>query len=106
MQKSASIRDAREGAAPGTRAKRLYRILYDSEGTNELPGDRISTEKQVKTMDVQGNNVWNAFGETFNFYWEQYNRNSIDDFGMSMVGSIHFDDELVTTLPCINVFPC
>lgn len=106
LEKAASIRAAREGAVPpttATRPKRLYRVLYDSEHTDELPGNRISTEKQVGTMDVPGTNVWDAFGKTFEFFYEKFGRNSIDDLGMSMVGSIHYDDEEVNLLFCLSL---
>ena len=33
------------------------------------------------------------FGNTFNFYNTVLARNSIDNKGMSLIGSIHFDDE-------------
>ena len=98
IEKSASIRAAREGLVlptTRTRPKRLFRILYDSEHTDELPGDRIRSEKQIATMDVQASNVWHSFRKTFEFYYEVFGRNSIDDLGMSMVGSVHFDDEQV-----------
>jgi Thermolysin metallopeptidase, catalytic domain len=102
LEKSASIRASREGVVAPTaaapRPKRLFRVLYDSERTNELPGDRLRTEKQVATLDTQGTNVWNYFGKTFEFYYEKFHRNSIDDLGMSMVGSIHYDDEEVSHL--------
>lgn len=71
--------------------------LYVTEHTDELPGNRLRTEKQVVTMDEHGANVWNYFGKTFEFYYEIFGRDSIDDLGMSMVGSIHYDDEQVRT---------
>jgi hypothetical protein len=80
----------------GTRPKRLFRVLYDSEKTDELHGNRFRTGNQVVTLDTQGTNVWNYFGDTFSFYYEVFGRNSIDDLGMSMVGSIRFDDEQVS----------
>lgn len=101
IEKSSSIRAAREGFLPPTtttRSKRLFRVLYDSEHTDQLPGNRLRTEKQTTTMDVQGSNVWDSFGNTFEFFYGIFGRNSIDDLGMSMVGSVHFDDDLVGLL--------
>jgi hypothetical protein len=74
----------------------LIQSLQITEHTDELPGNRLQTEKKLGTLDVHGNNVWEYFGKTFEFYYEVFGRNSIDDLGMSMVGSIHFDDELVS----------
>jgi Zn-dependent metalloprotease len=72
--------------------------LQTTEHTDELPGNRLQTEKQLGTLDIHGNNVWEYFGKTFEFYYEVFGRNSIDDLGMSMVGSIHFDDEQVSSI--------
>jgi Thermolysin metallopeptidase, catalytic domain len=108
IEKSASIRATREGlvqtAAAATQPKRLFRIIYDSENTDELPGQRLRTEKQEVTLDTQGTQVWDYFGKTFEFYYEKFNRNSIDDLGMSMVGCIHYDDEVVSWLVASNAW--
>ena len=101
IEKSSSIRAAREVFQPPMttiQPKRPFRVLYDSEHTDELPGNRIRTEMQTTTMDIQASNVWDSFGNTFEFSYEVFGRNSIDDLGMSMVGSVHFDDELVGLL--------
>jgi Zn-dependent metalloprotease len=89
-----AIRAARGGADPAApTAKRLYRLIYDAEESNELPGNRVRKEGGVAVADVSSNEVYDYFKKSFDFYYEVFKRNSIDDLGMSLVGSVHFDDE-------------
>jgi Zn-dependent metalloprotease len=90
---SQAIRKARAGvsgdAAP---QRRLNRIIYDTEQSNDLPGDRVRKEGQVATQDISTNQVYDFFKNTYDFYFEVFNRDSIDNLGMSLIGSVHFDD--------------
>lgn len=93
IAQSEAIRKARAGTAVGTQPQRpLNRIIYDAENSNDLPGDRIGREADVKIQDVNANEVFNFFKKTYDFYFEVFHRNSIDDMGMSLIGSVHFDD--------------
>lgn len=90
---SHAIREARAGGATDTAPhKRLVRVIYDSEHTDDLPGDRIRREGQVATQDVSATEVYDDFKKTFDFYHQIFKRNSIDDLGMSLIGSVHYDD--------------
>lgn len=54
-----SLRAAREGIAgkAAAPAKRLNRVLYDSENSSEIPGDRIRKEGQETALDTEGTDV-------------------------------------------------
>ncbi|KAK5042866.1 hypothetical protein LTR84_012431 [Exophiala bonariae] len=69
-----------------------HRMIYDVEGTNRFPGNRIRYEGQVAIQDLSANQVYDFFKDIFDFYWHAYKRDSIDDHGMSLIGSIHVDD--------------
>lgn len=43
--------------------------------------------------DPSAQNVYKQFKQVFDFYHEVFHRNSIDDNGMNLVGSVHFDDD-------------
>ena len=96
LARSAAVREAREGGKASPEeiagAKHLYRVIYDSHETNHLPGTRVRREGQGPVQDENTNNVYDAFEKTFEFYNEVFGRNSIDDNGMNIVGSVHFDD--------------
>lgn len=90
---SQAIRTARAGLSPDAAPqRRLNRIIYDAEHRNDVPGDRVRKEGQVATRDVNANEVYDFFKKTYDFYFEAFKRDSIDDLGMSLIGSVHFDD--------------
>ncbi|KAF7855410.1 hypothetical protein EAF04_010153 [Stromatinia cepivora] len=73
----------------------VYRKIYNSAGTNEMKKVLIFEEAAkipFETMDWDAKNVYDYFGKTYEFYNEVFNRNSIDDRGLHMVGSVHYDD--------------
>ena len=93
LAQSEAIRAARAGVSIDAILRvRLNRTIYDAEHGNDLPGDRVRKEGQVAIQDVNVNEVYDFFKKTYDFYLEVFKRNSIDDHGMSLIGSIHYDD--------------
>jgi Zn-dependent metalloprotease len=37
--------------------------------------------------------AYGGFGATFDLYWDVYRRNSIDNNGMDLVGTVHYGDQ-------------
>jgi len=103
-----AIKDAdvsETAATADTSAMHLFRILYDSEGTNREPGKLLFYEGHVSAnADAYAKQVYDNFGSTFKFYSEIFNRNSIDDKGMNLIGSVHFDDDNGATKGYDNAF--
>jgi Zn-dependent metalloprotease len=67
-----------------------HRTIYDAHHTMELPGNLIRTEGAKPTGDVAADEAYDGLGATFDFYWEIYDRNSIDGEGLPLKASVHF----------------
>ncbi|KAG0281898.1 Translation initiation factor 3 subunit b, partial [Linnemannia gamsii] len=69
---------------------RLYREIFDAEYSHELPGLRILKEGQPAIQDSSADSVYDYFKNTFDLYYQVFNRNSLDDHGLTLKGSIHY----------------
>jgi Zn-dependent metalloprotease len=66
------------------------RSIYDADHTQDLPGNLARSEGQAAVSDNAVNQAYDGLGDTFNFYLNVYDRNSIDNAGMPLVASVHF----------------
>jgi Zn-dependent metalloprotease len=83
----------------------LFRILYDAKQRNREPGTKLFYEGHVPDdADPYAKQVYDNFGSTFKFYSEVLNRNSINDQGLNLIGSVHFDDDNGRTPGYDNAF--
>ncbi|MGH8607139.1 MAG: M4 family metallopeptidase [Gammaproteobacteria bacterium] len=69
------------------------RTIYDTQQTQTLPGRVVRTEGSRASKDVAVNEAYNGLGATFDFFWEVYARNSIDDEGMPLNATVHFNQD-------------
>lgn len=69
------------------------RTIYDTQNTQTLPGRVARTEGSRRSKDVAVNEAYDGLGATFDFFWEVYGRNSIDDEGMPLNATVHFNEE-------------
>jgi Zn-dependent metalloprotease len=68
-----------------------HRLIYDqAEGEQQQLGTLARSEGQPPVADQAINDAFDAFGDTYDFYWNVFKRNSIDDKGMSIVGLVHY----------------
>jgi Zn-dependent metalloprotease len=67
------------------------RSIYDAEHRTELPGKPVRNEGQGSTGDVAVDEAYDGLGATFDFFWDEYGRNSIDDEGMPLIATVHYD---------------
>ena len=72
---------------------RKNRLIYTAANTTNLPGTLIRSEGQGASGDVAVEEVYDGFGATFDLYWDVYGRNSIDNNGMDLVGTVHYGDQ-------------
>ena len=72
---------------------RENRIIYDAQGTTNLPGIKRRGEGDAPTADVAVNEAYAGLGGTWNLYWNVYNRNSIDNNGMDLIGTVHYGNK-------------
>ena len=67
------------------------RLVYDmkNQGSSFLPGKLVRREGDAKSKDPAVNEAYDYSGATYDFYKTLFNRNSLDDRGMSLVSSVH-----------------
>jgi Zn-dependent metalloprotease len=85
-------RDAIAGIAPlvtlATGEKR--RTVYDAQHKSKLPGQLVRAEGDPKSKDASVNEAYDGAGKTYDFYYDVYERNSIDGKGMRLDSSVHY----------------
>ncbi|MBK9710177.1 MAG: M4 family metallopeptidase [Kouleothrix sp.] len=66
------------------------RTIYDAHNTQSLPGDVVRAEGAQPTGDAAVDEAYDGLGATFDFYWDAYERSSIDDDGLPLNATVHF----------------
>ncbi len=77
--------------AEGVVAAVKQRTVYDANHTTTLPGTVVRREGDPPSADVAVNEAYDGAGNTFDFYNDIYQRNSIDGNGMAIISSVHYD---------------
>jgi Zn-dependent metalloprotease len=77
-------------AAPMQAAEKSRKV-YNANETTDLPGDLVLHEGDQASGDVAVDEAYNGAGSTYDLYNEIFNRNSIDDKGMSLISTVHYD---------------
>lgn len=67
------------------------RVIADAKNTQTLPGLVVHNEGTPPANDIAVNEAYDGLGATFDFFWEAYSRSSIDDEGMPLHATVHFD---------------
>ncbi len=67
------------------------RSIYTANNTTTLPGTLVRTEGQAPTSDVAVNEAYDGAGYTFDLYWNIYQRNSLDNRGLALISTVHYD---------------
>lgn len=67
------------------------RTIYDAQHTTNLPGVIIRIEGADPTGDPVADEAYDGLLATYRFYWEAYQRNSIDDEGLPLDATVHYD---------------
>jgi Zn-dependent metalloprotease len=70
------------------------RRIYDARNSTRLPGRLVRSEGDPPTTDPAVDEAYDGFGTTFDFYFEEYGRCSLDNRGMPLVGTVHYDDSM------------
>jgi len=69
------------------------RTIYNAGQTPTLPGKTVRAEGQAASGDVAVDEAYDGLGDTFDFYWEVYQRNSIDNQGMHLDATVHYSED-------------
>lgn len=78
-------------AALPSATRKKDRLIYDmkGQGSGFLPGTLVRQEGDPKSKDPAVNEAYDYSGITYDFYKKLFDRNSLDDRGMSLVSSVH-----------------
>ncbi|HAB73434.1 MULTISPECIES: M4 family metallopeptidase [Pantoea] len=68
----------------------VEREIYDAKNTQNLPGELLRSEGQPDTGDVAAREAWDYLGVTYDFFWQTYQRNSLDNQGLKLLGTVHY----------------
>lgn len=67
------------------------RAIYDQQHSwEQRPGILARGERQAKVPDKSVDQVYDGFGATYEFFWSVFQRDSIDNQGMALLGLVHF----------------
>jgi Zn-dependent metalloprotease len=78
-------RRRRIGLTPGKQ-----RTIATAGNRETLPGKVVRGEGVGATGDIAVDEAYDGLGHTFDFFWENYQRNSIDDEGLPLSATVHY----------------
>lgn len=81
--------EAAQTTVPGV----IQREIYDSAQTQNLPGTLVRSEGQPGSNDVAATEAYNYLGFTYDLFWQVYQRNSLDNKGLPLKGTVHYGKE-------------
>ena len=76
--------------ATGIKTGIKNRIVYDAKNGSQLPGTTVRQEGDQPVSDVAVNEAYDGSGVTYDLYLEAYGRNSIDNQGMRLDSTVHY----------------
>ena len=66
------------------------REIADAQGREVLPGVRVRGEDDAPTGDESVDEAFDGLGATFDFWWDAYQRNSLDGAGGALLATVHY----------------
>jgi Zn-dependent metalloprotease len=66
------------------------RIIYDAKTGSSLPGTMVRKEGDPPVSDVAVNEAYDGSGATYDLYKDIYGRNSIDNNGLRLDSTVHY----------------
>ena len=70
-----------------------HRTIYDAGHSSDLPGVKVRDEGGGPARDSSANEAYDGLGATYDLYHEVYERNSIDNKGLGLDASVHYQVE-------------
>ncbi len=77
-------------ATAALRTENKQRNVYTSDTGTSLPGRLVRKEGDPPTGDLAVDEAYEGAGDTFDLYWDVYDRNSIDDQGIRIDSTVHY----------------
>ena len=102
LNETASLRADRLAAARGDMPSGGYamapekavgvrqRYVYTANGTSNLPGTILRQEGQFPCGDLAVDEAYDGAGYTYDLYWNAYQRSSINNQGMPLISTVHY----------------
>jgi Zn-dependent metalloprotease len=86
------VRAPGRGAPPVVSAASPHkdRTVSDARGAMRVPGTVVRQEGDDPTGDDAVDEAYDGTGATFDVYWEQFDRDSIDGAGMPLRSTVHY----------------
>jgi Zn-dependent metalloprotease len=70
------------------------RTIYDQQhGSVQSPGKVVRREGQRPSSDTAVNQAYDGLGATYNYYWSNFQRDSIDGQGLPLLGLVHYSTD-------------
>ncbi len=66
------------------------RTISTVNNSQTLPGQVVRTEGSQPSGDPAVDEAYDGLGSTYDFFWDIFERNSIDDEGLPLNGTVHF----------------
>ncbi|WP_223115842.1 M4 family metallopeptidase [Paracoccus amoyensis] len=76
-------------AAQGESKLKPDRQIHDGQYKAALPGKLIRSEGDTETGIADADTAYDAAGQVFSLFADEYGRNSLDDDGMPLVATVH-----------------
>lgn len=77
---------ARRSARPGF----PERTVSDAGGREELPGRLVRSEGEPPSADDAVNEAYDGMGETYDLFWSEFGRDSVDGNGLPLASTVHY----------------
>jgi Zn-dependent metalloprotease len=90
LQRLGRARSALKAALGGNNKQRT---IYTADNTSMLPGRAVQQEGGPLSNDVAVKEAYTYMGNTYDFYWEVFQRDSIDDNGLPLNGTVHYEQD-------------
>jgi Zn-dependent metalloprotease len=74
-------------------AGQVKRGIYDAHQAMTLPGTLVRQEGQAAADDRAVNEAYDYLGITYDFFWQVFQRHSLDAKGLPLTGSVHYGIE-------------
>jgi Zn-dependent metalloprotease len=74
---------------------RKRRTVYDAREGTTLPGRLVRGEGSRPSRDVAVNEAYDGAGATYDLFNQVYQRNSVDDRGLRIDSTVHFDVQYI-----------
>lgn len=78
---------------PSVQPGQLRRSIHDAQGKMLLPGMPARLEGQPATGDPAVDEAYDAMGASHDFFWKVLGRDSIDNQGFALIGSVHYGQD-------------